>query len=209
MRKGFTKPAGFTLIELLVVIAIIAILAAILFPVFAKAREKARQASCMSNLKQIALGELMYAQDYDERLSCECYHNPDTAPFLYQHCWRQMVDPYIKNDQVQMCPSNSNNGPSYGYNCKNCSNAKMASIQRPSETMMFIDDTGAEHIKPFGPDGTVPCGNGCCGNIRDAVWLGAARHNDGSNMAYVDGHVKWMNKTNIVTGVTNRTFIFW
>ncbi len=59
---------GFTLIELLVVIAIIAILAAILFPVFAKAREKARQSSCLSNMKQIVLGTMQYAQDYDERL---------------------------------------------------------------------------------------------------------------------------------------------
>ncbi|MFQ6098945.1 MAG: DUF1559 domain-containing protein, partial [Armatimonadota bacterium] len=61
------RTVGFTLIELLVVIAIIAILAAILFPVFSRAREKARQASCQSNLKQLALGFLMYAQDYDEK----------------------------------------------------------------------------------------------------------------------------------------------
>ncbi|MCD6351947.1 MAG: prepilin-type N-terminal cleavage/methylation domain-containing protein, partial [Armatimonadetes bacterium] len=64
---------GFTLIELLVVIGIIAILAAILFPVFARAREKARQASCLSNLKQLALGFLMYIQDYDERLPRYCW----------------------------------------------------------------------------------------------------------------------------------------
>jgi prepilin-type N-terminal cleavage/methylation domain-containing protein len=71
------KRRGFTLIELLVVIAIIAILAAILFPVFARAREKARQTSCLSNVKQLSLGMLMYTQDYDERLPrCDCnsYH---------------------------------------------------------------------------------------------------------------------------------------
>src|SRR5690348_3498076 len=66
MYRGKTKPTGFTLIELLVVIAIIAILAAILFPVFAQAREKARQTACLSNLKQIGLGTMMYAEDYDE-----------------------------------------------------------------------------------------------------------------------------------------------
>ncbi|MCD6352263.1 MAG: DUF1559 domain-containing protein, partial [Armatimonadetes bacterium] len=87
---------GFTLIELLVVIAIIAILAAILFPVFAKAREKARQASCMSNLKQIALGLLMYVQDYDGRFMC-IRQGPGG--------WNKNVQPYVKNWQVFVCPS--------------------------------------------------------------------------------------------------------
>ncbi len=87
---------GFTLIELLVVIAIIAILAAILFPVFARAREKARQASCSSNHKQVALGWLMYAQDYDERAP---YMN--TADPTYGRVWIQTkLEPYIKNKQL-------------------------------------------------------------------------------------------------------------
>jgi len=97
---------GFTLIELLVVIAIIAILAAILFPVFAKAREKARQASCQSNLKQIGLGIQMYASDYDDR-----------APAGWTWCnhaiWNEnvqypaLLQPYVKNWQLFACPSNS------------------------------------------------------------------------------------------------------
>ncbi|MGI5818576.1 MAG: DUF1559 domain-containing protein [Armatimonadota bacterium] len=94
---------GFTLIELLVVIAIIAILAAILFPVFARAREKARQSSCMSNLKQIGLAHMMYAQDYDERL----------APYEVNHgsslrrasATYDTIYPYINNEQVYICPS--------------------------------------------------------------------------------------------------------
>jgi len=91
---------GFTLIELLVVIAIIAILAAILFPVFARARENARKATCQSNLKQISMGLLQYAQDYDECL-----------PFLYQAVSNprtglaQITQPYIKNWEVHNCPS--------------------------------------------------------------------------------------------------------
>ena len=89
---------GFTLIELLVVIAIIAILAAILFPVFAKAREKARQASCLSNMKQILLGSLMYAQDYDERL------HPLMSPAGYGYVL--LLDPYIKNRNIWTCPWN-------------------------------------------------------------------------------------------------------
>src|SRR5579883_967287 len=122
---------GFTLIELLVVIAIIAILAAILFPVFAQAREKARQTACLSNEKQIALAFIMYAQDYDETVApiVNCYWNPAThpggssfpnvnagpgepAPFCGQdtHSWVEAITPYIKTalygtTTVWKCPS--------------------------------------------------------------------------------------------------------
>ncbi len=126
---------GFTLIELLVVIAIIAILAAILFPVFARAREKARQSSCQSNVKQLTLGLLQYMQDYDSRIpigswvapsagggidatcghtSTGCGRNHDTSTGAWARnpwqtvtgLWLHMrLDPYIKNYQVWMCPS--------------------------------------------------------------------------------------------------------
>jgi len=130
--RDSTRRKGFTLIELLVVIAIIAILAAILMPVFAQAREKARLASCTSNMKQLAMAVLMYAQDYDNYLyhlngrgfnfpgctvcnntACttnpvlrdpEIIANPDLGP-------RKMIaafNPYLKNDQVYHCPSNPN-----------------------------------------------------------------------------------------------------
>jgi prepilin-type N-terminal cleavage/methylation domain-containing protein/prepilin-type processing-associated H-X9-DG protein len=89
---------GFTLIELLVVIAIIAILAAILFPVFAKVREKGRQIACISNEKQIGLGILAYAQDYDERLNPANYTGPNaTNTGLQNNTWQYLVDPYIKS----------------------------------------------------------------------------------------------------------------
>ena len=105
---------GFTLIELLVVIAIIAILAAILFPVFAKAREKARQASCQSNLKQIGLAFLMYMQDYDGRWPFWQWGrhrgnvNPTDGPQALQ--WYVRLYPYTKNTQIFVCPSRSDNG---------------------------------------------------------------------------------------------------
>jgi len=93
---------GFTLIELLVVIAIIAILAAILFPVFARAREKARQASCQSNLKQLALGVLMYVQDYDETLPLwNRFANANQMPLAPPAA----IFPYVKNTQLYECPS--------------------------------------------------------------------------------------------------------
>ncbi len=94
---------GFTLIELLVVIAIIAILAAILFPVFARAREKARQSTCLSNCKQIAMGLTMYAQDYDEIIPHYAIEDP-AAPGLYIY-WPTLIYPYTKNMGVTVCPS--------------------------------------------------------------------------------------------------------
>lgn len=95
--------AAFTLIELLVVIAIIAILAAILFPVFAQAREKARQTSCLSNLKQIGLGTMMYVQDYDETYPMNIYLGFEPTPCV--HISQVAIMPYIKNMGVYTCPS--------------------------------------------------------------------------------------------------------
>ena len=102
-RRAF----GFTLIEILVVISIIAILAAILFPAFARARENARRASCQSNLKQIGLGFTQYLQDYDERY-----------PMLDNHIkgWAQQLDPYLKSTQLFACPSDAGSDVSMSNN---------------------------------------------------------------------------------------------
>ena len=126
---------GFTLIELLVVIAIIAILAAILFPVFARARENARRASCQSNLKQIGLGMMQYTQDYDEQFPLFptglAYQNDGTgygnAPFLLAGnvpaTWDLVIQPYVKSMQILACPSDSSstvfpNLPGFGTNVR-------------------------------------------------------------------------------------------
>ena len=97
---------AFTLIELLVVIAIIAILAAILFPAFARARENARKASCQSNLKQIGLGVIQYVQDYDERYPMSAYHYAMDTPNEGRN-WATLLQPYIKSTQIFVCPSDT------------------------------------------------------------------------------------------------------
>src|SRR5687767_3583983 len=100
-----SRRRGFTLIELLVVIAIIAILAAILFPVFARAREKARQARCLSNCKQLGLAVMQCAQDHDEALPMRVLSISNVGALS----WRGVMQPYIKSWDVLVCPSNPRN----------------------------------------------------------------------------------------------------
>lgn len=115
------KKRGFTLIELLVVIAIIAILASILFPVFARARENARRASCQSNMKQLGLGFIQYAQDYDETLPLFSNYLDPGSPT--PRTWDLLIQPYLKSMQILVCPSDSAspvfaNLPGFGTNVR-------------------------------------------------------------------------------------------
>jgi prepilin-type N-terminal cleavage/methylation domain-containing protein/prepilin-type processing-associated H-X9-DG protein len=163
---------AFTLIELLVVIAIIAILAAILFPVFAQAREKARQSTCISNTKQLGLGVLMYAQDYDEQYPMMSFK---AAPGIaYRIRWADQIYPYVKNEALFLCPSApkelstkffyhrfdaNNNGlqddgakyGGYGFNYQYLGNsrfpwsASLAEIEKPAETVAICDTSGVAY----------------------------------------------------------------
>jgi prepilin-type N-terminal cleavage/methylation domain-containing protein/prepilin-type processing-associated H-X9-DG protein len=202
---------GFTLIELLVVIAIIATLAAILFPVFARAREKARQASCQSNLKQICLAALMYSQDYDERLVPN-HTGAQVPPGVSWVEWWDLLEPYLKNWQLLVCPSL---GPKIGfwtatgtqytsYGKRGCGDSylngenssafwwgMMAEFKEPAETIWFGDWSH---------------GNGhrmCPHWHQGATYVGYPHifaHNEGTNYGFLDGHVKWLKYDATYTG---------
>jgi len=210
MRRTKT---GFTLIELLVVIAIIAILAAILFPVFSRAREKARQTNCLSNTKQLELGVQMYTQDFDEMLPSQYY---GTGP---DYTWRSAILPYVKNAQIFQCPSKRmtttfNGGLDYGTNGGYGVNAvhyatggptpppgqSDGDVQYPA-TCIFLGET--EGSEAFANDGSNT-------HLADggSAWASTAndRHNGVSNFGFCDGHAKAMPPTKVSCATGNCQF---
>jgi prepilin-type N-terminal cleavage/methylation domain-containing protein/prepilin-type processing-associated H-X9-DG protein len=208
------RQRGFTLIELLVVIAIIAILAAILFPVFAKAREKARQASCLSNVKQLGLSVLSYVQDNDELMPFgRTYTNGTVTCRVYPGTltlgqWFEAVQPYVMNAQIFRCPSMAADWIGYSYNIHlgylgnypgrtgpMYQGLSLAQIPMPAETGMLVDRRVAYQ------DQVRLCCEAQGGwfyydpatNLNRSDWPWARNpHNEGSNICFVDGHAKWM-----------------
>jgi prepilin-type N-terminal cleavage/methylation domain-containing protein/prepilin-type processing-associated H-X9-DG protein len=190
---------GFTLIELLVVIAIIAILAAILFPVFARAREKARQASCQSNLKQLVLAILMYAQDYDEALPhYSNFRNHTSGGWgVRNSTWYYNIYTYVNNVQAFRCPSYPDRSVGYAWNIDYIGYAsstsvrvpptKLADIVNPPNTLLLLDNAG--YAGMYRPLRWI---NDPSSTLYDLYLPWVQVHNGGPNVGFADGHVKWM-----------------
>lgn len=199
---------GFTLIELLVVIAIIAILAAILFPVFGRARENARRSSCQSNEKQIGLGIAQYTQDYDERLplSVDGLTVPD--PMVSGGASiPEKLEPYIKSVQVWRDPSSYDpvNGRfSYHYNGL-LNGIALAEIQEPARTMSLRDPgSGLARqqffLRPKPVDATNTASDRADQERASAVLAtNIPAHFDGYNLLFADGHVKYLINKSVFT----------
>jgi prepilin-type N-terminal cleavage/methylation domain-containing protein/prepilin-type processing-associated H-X9-DG protein len=224
------RRGGFTLIELLVVIAIIAILAAILFPVFAQAREKARQASCLSNCKQLGLAVQMYSQDYDENLPYTGVYGANHPLFKQGYewgFWVILLNPYIKSMNLWVCPSGKESfiGPkdnrikvNYGYNeylfhnTGGFSNlAKLASVEAGITNVSVIADSflpgiyqdwsNADGWKIPGEDPKFGLGRMKYAN--SPGWSGpwVQRHGSGgASVVFADGHAAHIPGGKIVGG---------
>jgi prepilin-type N-terminal cleavage/methylation domain-containing protein/prepilin-type processing-associated H-X9-DG protein len=201
------RRSGFTLIELLVVIAIIAILASILFPVFARAREKARQSSCLSNEKQIGIAILMYAEDYDETLPRFNFGAVMVGGSPQNQTWARVIAPYVKNTQIFQCPSKKTTGwlgeadsdtvwapggygandayvfPGVGYSV-----VSLGNFGDPSGTLALGERAGLNTVRIYAPVAQ----GGASANPKCNV---DTRHNEGSNFLFLDGHVKFLPKT--------------
>ncbi len=202
------RASGFTLIELLVVIAIIAILAAILFPVFAKARDKARQSSCLSNMKQIGLAWSMYCGDWDEKTPDSTAWGWDTAGLgrfwagqdadPTHMFYPELLTPYIRNAGIWFCPNVTdstvidNNGVGFTYADNGTTyitwggfgpwkGRKLGAIQAPAQDVVALD-----HPDGWGPGWNRP------------------PHMQGVNIAYMDGHAKWFKVRN-----EDDSVVFW
>jgi prepilin-type N-terminal cleavage/methylation domain-containing protein/prepilin-type processing-associated H-X9-DG protein len=216
MRSHLPKRRGFTLIELLVVIAIIAILAAILFPVFAQARAKARQSACLSNIKQLGTGLIMYAQDYDETLPLNDYVGNGLVPLAGWRdpragdSWASGIYPYVKNLQIYVCPEAVEHpdpkspwrGPdrpedgAVSYLMNYATRGRpLAAVPTPADLIFLHEGDRRWRVAHCRPRPTTPTSTKYTEINYDFY---DTRHQAGSNLLFCDGHAKWRKKAAIL-----------
>ncbi len=217
MPRHTHNQRGFTLIELLVVIAIIAILAAIMFPVFARAKAKALQTTCLSNVRQLALAFQMYASDHDETMPLACYYTGDWGGEYEEHAWDfhcywewdgsasklisyelGLIGPHTRNEQISICPifdapSGQRPASGYAYNTSYLGGlppALTTKIRQPSRTVLLCDSA-------IWISGSGTSQNNFLRSPGDpfrVTWKTGPnvhfRHNGTANVAYCDGHAK-------------------
>jgi prepilin-type N-terminal cleavage/methylation domain-containing protein/prepilin-type processing-associated H-X9-DG protein len=182
---------GFTLIELLVVVAIIAILAAMLFPVYEAATKRAESTTCAMNLRGLAMATSMYAEDYDGQLTPARISGPAAT---LGTCWDELLLPYHRNDSLYLCPADQMPTAASGCVCRkhsyginedvtmiggyNGSALTLSEIRSPSRTLLYFEISGS--LREFGSSYAT--------HGLDRV---EPRHHGGSNYAFVDGHARW------------------
>ena len=219
---------GFTLIEMLVVIAIISILAAILFPVFARARENARRTSCLSNMKQIGLAAMMYVQDYDEKYPARSMQ-VGTSPTSWGRAttggwyWGELLQPYAKSKQVFYCPNSLDRDRdvpnAYNYSASGVifpqtatDVISMASIVSPATTYAILEGGQVQITAKMAKRreeinwvlAGIGAGGGDCTSTTGDTSATATRecntprHFDGNNVVFADGHAKWLKVVTMV-----------
>ena len=208
-RVPVARTRGFTLIELLVVIAIIAILAAILFPVFARARENARRSSCQSNMKQLGLGFAQYVQDNDSRYpNLRIWLNPPTNSIPLE--WHQAIQPYLKSGTLYAgygvfeCPSESTKGtPDYGATGILQDNFPLHETRLVSPTRIILlgERTAGDITSPL----LTPSGS----EISNLQPYMDFRHLETMNILWFDGHVKTMRRDQFKNNIYNDARAWW
>ena len=176
---------GFTLIELLVVIAIIAILAAILFPVFARTRAKAKQASCLSNMKQIMTAYIMYADDHEKTPDAGATRWNSPAADGNRTSWYYRLDKYVGDVEVYKCPAYPSADIGYQASCRPAGKA-LSEFTRPSKTCAIVDGFGTTY--GYGASTNMPTDTGGCIPINSVP---TNKHSGGVNIGFIDGHAKW------------------
>lgn len=199
---------AFTLVEVLLVLFIVCILAAFLFPLTNKSRENARRSSCQSNLKQIGLGVMQYARDYDEKFPLAYLDDDNSGDYnLYlDRGWTQTLQPYLKSTEIFQCPSEDKDyfpplrATDYWYSAPVSQTKSLASVAKSAQTVMGGDGVAASSALVATHGAIAYAGDAPQLKYNGEIWdttektegKGGRRHLDGMNFLFCDGHVKWL-----------------